>query len=314
MPNHDVLTLTMNPALDVVTSIDRVIPTHKLRCNHSKEYPGGGGVNVARVLHRFGSNVQALYPIGGVAGHWHASLMKEEGVDLQVTEIKSETRESFSVHEISTAQDYRFILPGPTLTASETEAILSALTLNLPLKYIVISGGMSPGVSDYFYADIIRIAKEKELRVILDSNGAALAPSLEQGVYLFKPSLSELKSLSRDPLNGQSDYLAFCRSLIKQKKAEIIALSLGEEGAILVTEDEAWFAPAISVEIKTTIGAGDSFVGSMTWSLLEGHHFLKAFQYGMAGGAAALVNGGTSLCEPKTVHELFNQVKLFSLN
>ena len=203
-----VLTLTTNPALDVFTSIERVLPTHKLRCDRSIENPGGGGVNVARVLHRLGSNVKALYPVGGVTGRWHESLMKEEGI---------------------------------------------------------------------------------------------------------KPSLSELNSLSPKVLNAQEDYVLFCRSLIEQKKAEVIALTLGEEGAILVTQSQSLYAAPIKVEIKTTIGAGDSFVGAMTWSLLQGHDVPKAFSYGMAGGAAALLNSGTSLCQRGTVLDLVNKVELVVL-
>jgi 6-phosphofructokinase 2 len=310
----EVLTLTMNPALDVVTSIDRVIPTHKLRCNHSTEHPGGGGVNVASVLHRFGSNVQALYPIGGVTGRWIDSLTKAEGLNTLLVQISGETRESFSVHEISTAQDYRFILPGPMLTPAEVKQFMKTLSLNWPSKYIVISGGLPPGVADDFYVAVIQLSKERGLKVFFDSNGPALRPSLEEGVYLFKPSLSELNSLSPSPMNGQSEYLFFCRSLIRQKKAEIIALSLGEQGAMLVTEAKAWYAPSIEVQIKTTIGAGDSFVGAMTWSLSQGHNLETAFAYGMAGGAAALLHSGTSLCQPNDAKELIHKVKLIPLN
>lgn len=308
-----VLTLTTNPALDVFTSIERVLPTHKLRCDRSIENPGGGGVNVARVLHRLGSNVKALYPVGGVTGRWHESLMKEEGINTQAVEIEGETRESFSVHETSTSQDYRFILPGPTLTLRDSDALLKAVTSNWPSKYLVLSGGLAPGMPDSFYLDLICLAKLRGVKVILDTNGPALAPSLSAGVYLFKPSLSELNLLSPKVLNAQEDYVLFCRSLIEQKKAEVIALTLGEEGAILVTQSQSLYAAPIKVEIKTTIGAGDSFVGAMTWSLLQGHDVPKAFSYGMAGGAAALLNSGTSLCQRGAVLDLVNKVELVVL-
>ncbi len=309
-----VLTLTANPALDVLTSVERVLPTHKLRCNHSIEHPGGGGVNVARVLHRFGTPVKSLYPVGGVTGRWHESLMKEEGINTQVVEIGGETRESFSVRESSTSQDYRFILPGPLLTPREIELLSNAVNTQWPSQYLVLSGGLAPGMSDDFYADLIGVAHQRGVKVILDTNGSALVASLAAGVYLFKPSLSELNSLSPTTLKGRSDYVHFCQSLIEQKKAEVIALTLGEEGAVLVTQSQSWYAPPIQVEVKTTIGAGDSFVGAMTWSMLQGHDVLRSFAYAMAGGASALLNTGTSLCQPLEVYDLVDKVEIISFS
>jgi 6-phosphofructokinase 2 len=95
----DILTVTLNPALDVLTTIDRVSDTHKMRCGPTLKHPGGGGVNVARVLHRLGANCQAVYLGGGVTGERHRQLLRDEGVRCHVVPIAEETRESFSAHE-----------------------------------------------------------------------------------------------------------------------------------------------------------------------------------------------------------------------
>jgi 6-phosphofructokinase 2 len=306
----DILTITMNPALDVLTSIDKVSDTHKMRCGAVLKHPGGGGVNVARVLHRLGSNCVALYLAGGVTGERHHKLMTTEKVRCHVMPIAEETRESFSAHELSSGHDFRFVLPGPHVSAAEYEACLDYVAQHLPKQFLVISGGLAPGVPDNFYARLAALAKQNGVRVVLDTSGPALAEALKVGVYLFKPSLRELRDLTGLTLPDEDTQIAAAQQLIQSGQAEIVAVSLGAEGAMVVSATEHWCARSVKVDVQTTIGAGDSFVGGMVWSLGRGDTLLKAFQYGMASGAAALLTPGTSLCQADDVHRLLPQATL----
>ena len=303
----DILTLTLNPALDVLTTIDKVNDTHKMRCGAVLKHPGGGGVNVARVLHRLGANCMALYLAGGVTGERHHQLMHAEKVRCHVMPIAEETRESFSVHETSSGHDFRFVLPGPNLSAAEVEACFDYVTQHMPKQFLVISGGLPPGAPDTFYARLTTLAKQHGVRVVLDTNGPALANALKVGVYLFKPSLRELRDLTGKPLQDEDSQLSAARHLIQTGQAEIVAVSLGAEGAFVVSATEHWRAPALQVQIQTTIGAGDSFVAGMVWSLSQGHSLHQGFAYAMACGASALMQPGTSLCTLQSVRELITQ-------
>ena len=304
----DILTLTLNPALDVLTSIDRVSDTHKMRCGPTLKHPGGGGVNVARVLHRLGANCVAVYLASGVTGERHHKLMSAEKVRCHVMPIAEETRESFSVHETSSGNDFRFVLPGPHVTSAEVEACLDYVTQHLPKQFLVISGGLAPGMPENLYARLAALAKAQGVRVVLDSNGPALAQALKEGVYVFKPSLRELRDLTGQDLPDQDSQVAAAQQLVHSGQAEIVALSLGAEGALVVSATERWRARSVKVDVQTTIGAGDSFVAGMVWSLGRGEPVLKAFQYGMASGAAALLAPGTSLSQASDVHALLPQV------
>jgi 6-phosphofructokinase 2 len=304
----DILTLTMNPALDVLTTIDKVSDTHKMRCGAVLKHPGGGGVNVARVLHRLGANCVSAYLAGGVTGERHHKLMNAEKVRCHVIPIAEETRESFSVHETSSGNDFRFVLPGPNVSAAEYEALFDYVAQHMPKQFLVISGGLAPSVPDNFYARLAALAKQHDVRVVLDTNGPALAEALKVGVYLFKPSLRELRDLTGQALLDTDAQLAAAQQLIQSNQAEIVAISLGEAGAMVVSADQVWQARAIKVDVQTTIGAGDSFVGGMVWSLGRGDPLLKAFQYGMASGAAALLSSGTSLSQAADVHRLLPEL------
>ena len=304
----DILTVTLNPALDVLTSIDQVSDTHKMRCGPTLKHPGGGGVNVARVLHRLGANSVAMYLAGGVTGERHHKLMNAEKVRCHVIPIVEETRESFSVHETSSGHDFRFVLPGPNVSATECEAVFDYVAQHMPKQFLVISGGLPPGVPDHFYARLAALAKQHGVRVVLDTNGPALTEALKVGVYLFKPSLRELRDLTEQDLSDTNGQVAAARRLIDQGQAEVVAVSLGEQGALVVSAQACWQARAIAVDVKTTIGAGDSFVAGMVWSLSRGDALVKAFQYAMASGAAALLSPGTSLCQAADMHRLLPQV------
>ncbi|NMM92560.1 phosphofructokinase, partial [Rhodococcus sp. SRB_17] len=191
------LTLTPNPALDLATDTEQVVPTHKLRCGAVQRYPGGGGVNVARMLHRLGSGVQAWVLAGGVAGAQLRNLLAAEGVDTQCLTIAGDTRENLSVLDRRHAQEYRFVLPGPTLQAGEWQTCLDRVAaLAPPPRWWVASGSLPPGVPQDFYARLARLAHARGSRMALDSSGPALAAALHAGVAVVKPSLRELRELT----------------------------------------------------------------------------------------------------------------------
>jgi 6-phosphofructokinase 2 len=306
----DILTITLNPALDVLTTIDKVSDTHKMRCGPTLKHPGGGGVNVARVLHRLGANCMALYVAGGVTGERHHQLMKAEKVRCHVMPITEETRESFTAHETSSGNDFRFVLPGPNVSATEYEACFDYVAQHMPKKFLVISGGLAPGVPDNFYARLTALAKQQGVRVVLDTTGPALVEALKVGVYLFKPSLRELRDLTGQDLLDEDSQMAAVRQIIASGQAEIVALSLGSEGALLVNTIQAWRAPGLSVNVKTTIGAGDSFLAALTYSLTQTTSLELAMKQGMAAGAAALLSPGTSLCQSNDLHQLLDGVSI----
>lgn len=313
-----ILTLTMNPALDVSTSIDRVEPVHKLRCGPAQLHPGGGGINVARVLHRLGAQVLALYPAGGAVGQTLTTLLDAEAVPRQVVPIAGDTRESFSAHELSTGQDFRFVLPGPSLSAAECQACLDALAAHLrgPAgagAWVVASGGLPPGAPDDFYALVGRAVRAGGGRFVLDTHGPALRRTLIEGVHLVKPNLRELRELTGLPLDTEAERVAAARQLIAAGQAHTVALSLGEDGAMLVSPHGAWRAAALSVPVASTIGAGDSFVAGLVWALSQGHHEAQAFAHAMAASAAALLSQGTALCDPADVARLLGQVQVQAL-
>lgn len=309
-----ILTFTPNPALDLSTSTDRVEPVRKLRCAAPRLDPGGGGINVARVLHRLGQAVQAIYPAGGPTGSRLTGLLAREGLDSLTIQIAGETRQSFTVIDRSDRAEYRFVLPGPVLSAVEWQACLDlAFSGSAAGDVLVVSGSLPPGIEPDAMAALAGRARKAGLRLALDSSGLALAAALAAGVWLVKPSLRELSELLDRPLETRESRLQACRDLIAAGSAEMVALSLGEAGAVLVTAGEALEARGLTIEAVSTVGAGDSFLAGLLYGLTDDRTPAEALRLAIAAGAGALLAPGTSLSRAEDVRRLAPRVEVTAL-
>jgi 6-phosphofructokinase 2 len=305
----DFLTVTMNPAVDLSAVVDHVEHTHKIRCGTSRLHPGGGGINVSRVIQRLGGDARALFPVGGHNGNLLRQMLEKEGVPSYCYEVAGETRQNFSVHESLTGNDFRFVLPGADLTPSESNAILSRIAeIKSPCRYLVASGSLPGGVPLDFYAKLSKLAKHKGCLMVLDTSGDALKFALEEGVFMIKPSLNELRELTGSALNTNALMLQAARQLISRGQVQIVALSLGEQGALVVTANEAFFARALLVNVASTVGAGDSFLGGFLWAFNLHKDIELALRYGVAAGTAALLAEGTALCKAENVARFHHNV------
>jgi 6-phosphofructokinase 2 len=306
-----VVTLTINPALDLSTSVTSVTPVHKLRCAAEQYDPGGGGINVARAIRRMGGDVTAVYPIGGPTGDLLHRLVGKEGIQGATVQVVNDTRMSFTVLEKETSDEYRFVLPGPSLAEEEWRECIGILQrLPEPPDYLVMSGSLSHNVPEDFYARVGRAAKQWGGKVVLDSSGPALAAGIVEGTYLIKPNLSELRELTGQSLDTEKSRIVACRRLVETGRAEVIALSLGDQGALLVTHDMALRARPLAISPVSSVGAGDSFLGAMVWAIASGRSLAVAFRYGVAAGSAALLTPGTELCRFEDVSDLLGQVEI----
>jgi len=309
-----IATFTPNPAIDVSTSVERVVPTRKLRCLPSRRDPGGGGINVARVVKRLGRDVTAVFPRGGATGRLLSQLVEREGVAMLASEIAEETREDFSVYEETSGKQFRFVLPGPALSETEWHACLDTLASLKPRPdFLVASGSLPSGVPNDFYARAGRIAKTCHAKFVLDTSGPPLAAALAEGVYLFKPNLRELSELVGEELEGDAAWIRAGEQLVKRQRAEIVALTLGHRGALLVARDLVLRADPLPIKPVSAIGAGDSFLGAMVWGLAAGVDLEHAFRFAVAAASSALLNAGTELCHREDTHRLAAEVVIRAL-
>jgi len=301
-----ILTITLNPTVDKSTSIDKLVAEKKLRCEQPRFEPGGGGINVSRGLKRLGFDSTAFFPSGGRAGKLLESLLEKENINQKAINVEGETRENFIVVETGSNQQFRFGMPGAEIKAEERSEILASFQQLSPFpEYVVVSGSLPPGIKPEFLRDIVKAAKEKGAKVIADTSGDALAQMVDEGVFLLKPNLGELAALTgiEHLDNDTADDAA--QKLIAAGKTEAIVVSLGPQGAYLVTKDQTKLVPAPTVKKLSTVGAGDSMVAGMVSVLANGGSFEEMVKMGVACGSAATMNAGTQLFKKKDAERLF---------
>lgn len=307
----DIVTITLNPAVDLSTSVDRIQPVAKLRGQSQRRDPGGGGINVARVIRRLGGDARAIYPVGGAIGSLLRQLLDQEGVANQTWTIAGETREDFFVDEIATGKQYRFILPGPQLDAFEWQECLKLVSALDPFpRHLVASGSLPAGVPEDFYARVARIARQRGAGFVLDTSGPALAAAVAEGVDLIKPNLREMRELSGSEPSDAYEWEAAAKALVASGKVATVALTMGHLGAALVMRNEVLRASPIPITPRSAVGAGDSFLAALIWRLSSGGSREDAFRLAVAAGAAALLHPGTELCRPDDVERLAAEVTI----
>lgn len=307
MAEVPIVTLTLNPALDVSTSVPVVSPSHKLRCARPVREPGGGGINVTRVCRRLGEPSVAVMPIGGPAGQRVATLLAAEGIAAETISIGGETRESISISEETTGHQYRFVLPGPALTPEEVEACLRAtIDAAIGARCLVVSGSMPDGVEPSIMADLV--AAVGDTKVLVDTSGPALAAALDSGAHLVKPSARELAQVVGRTLDTEADVTEAAIEVHRSSRAEVLVASIGAGGAIVVDGAGVHRLRAPSVQVRSTVGAGDSMVAGIAVGIQRGLSADRATALGVAAGTATVLTDGTGLCRPEDVERLLGSV------
>jgi 6-phosphofructokinase 2 len=303
-----VLTVTLNPSIDVTTSVDALKPLQKLRCSKARLDPGGGGVNVSRAIKELGGESQAFVALGGDAGAQLRHLLEATGLRIDYWQLVSETRISFTVLENSTALPYRFVLPGPVISPFEADEILKRLEklIGRYTGYVVASGSLPPGIPDDFYARLARKTRELGGRFVIDTHGNPLRLATEERPYLVRLNHLEAQEL----LGGGADAAAYtlASELVDRGLTEAAIVTIGERGAIVATPRGSLEIKPPKVAVKSGVGAGDSFVAALVFGLANGWALEDAARYGVAAAAAAVTTDATELCKRETVEDFYAQI------
>lgn len=304
-----IITITFSPCIDKSATVPALIPEKKLKCSLPKLEPGGGGINVARAIKKLGGTAIAVYPAGGYTGMFFNKLVADENIPAIIIDTKNETRENIIIFDVSENKQYRFGMPGMPLEKDEWQHLLDAVEEMDDVAFIVASGSLPPGVPDDIFADIATIANRKKAKLIIDTSGKPLQHAVEKGVYLLKPNLGELAKLVNKEHLKENEVGRYARELIGHGKVEAVVVSMGERGALLVTEKGERFIKAPPAERRSTVGAGDSMVAGMVLMLSQDKSLEEAAQYGVACGTAATLNPGTELCSREDADRFFEQIQ-----
>ena len=308
-----IVTISINPAIDKSSSVAHVVAERKLYCKRPQFEPGGGGVNVSRAIKKLGGESTLLYSTGGLPGQRLQELLNEEGLAHRPLPLEGSIRENLVILEESTGQQYRFGMPGPEFQKKEWEQFLHELSALEPAPdYLVASGSLPPGVPTDFFAQVARIGKNWGAKTIIDASGKALEKAIQEGVYLIKPNVREFRELVGEDIIEESQIKAEAQKIVRSAQCEVLVISLGAAGALLVSEEIAEHILPLTVPIVSKVGAGDSMVAGIVLSLARGKPLRESVLFGVAAGTAAVMTPGTELCRREDAERLYKEMLLVS--
>ncbi len=305
-----ILTVTLNPALDVYTHVPRLVPQVKLRCSDPQVDPGGGGVNVSRVIHELGGTSTAFMALGGATGAQLAGLLDAAGIATHIFPAEGETRTSFTVMEDETRQHYRFVLPGPPQPDNAEAIRRSVACLFAESDIVVLTGSLLPGLPEDFYGRLIEEARAAGARTLLDAHGAAL-----KGAVPFRPDILRLNHIEATELLGYraaGDLQKLAEALLREEVAESVIVSRGAEGTAVASKGATHRFRPPDIAVRSSVGAGDSFVGAFVLAIARGRSIIEAATVGVAAAASAVLAEGTGLCGREETERMVSLVSVES--
>lgn len=313
-----ILTITLNPALDLSTAAPLISAGPKLRCAPPQYDPGGGGINISRAIAAMGGQSAALVALGGAIGVQLADLLASQDIQTTQLEAPGDTRLSFSVTDQSSGAQYRFVLPGPVWSHAQVDAALKAIAATVSAVtpaagYVVYSGSQPPGFPDDFVTELSS-ALPRNTRLIADTSGGPLmaitSPAnagTNSGLDVLRMDGEEADAVAKTALTSRQDSADFAQALARRGVANHIIIALGPDGSVMATPTERWFCTAADVPVVSKIGAGDSFVAGFVLAKARGQSDPQALTQGVAAASAAVMTPATELCRAEDVAALLGQ-------
>ncbi|HKK34984.1 MAG TPA: 1-phosphofructokinase family hexose kinase [Paracoccaceae bacterium] len=311
-----IVTVTPNPALDMATSVDRVVPGDKLRCRAPRLDPGGGGANVARAIRLMGGEALAWIALGGGTGIDYRKLLEREGIEAAVFEAPGDTRRTLGVTDEETGEQFRFLVPGADWSEAEADAALEDVCGRLSDgDYAVFSGSLPPGMPGDWPRRFVQMARERGARAVVDTSGVGLDAASEEGAgaHVLRMDRAEAGGLIGVEAPSAEEAETLARDLVARGAAEIAAVTLAGDGAIAVSAEEGWRSRPPKREVVSATGAGDSFVAALVMGLAATAGLGEALRRATAAAAFAVTTPATALVTREGVEETLAETEVSRL-
>lgn len=304
-----IYTITLNPALDRSIWINATAPDDCNRIEDEQLYAGGKGVDVSKVLTSFGVTNKALGFVGGFAGEELEGMLINEGIACDFVRISGKTRTNIIINDMAGGNQTLYNARGPEISAYELMHLIHKVEDFENPEFVIISGSLPRGVNPEIYRKIIEISKSKGAKAVLDTDGEALRIGLKGPPTIIKPNIHELSRISGKQLDSLDSIISVAKQL-RISGLEIILVSMGCCGMLMICDEGQFLAKPPEVEVKNTIGAGDSAVAGFVYGLTIKKDIKEALRYSVASGTATILQTGTAVCKQADFRALLDQVIL----
>jgi 6-phosphofructokinase 2 len=305
-----ILTLTVNPAVDRIITVDRLVFEDRAYIDSTTESAGGRGINAARVLTSFGANAVAITTSGREGGRTFEAQLRHDTFTKEIVRIRSNIRTNLTISDRQ-GLSVKLNELGPKLTKGEQERVVKAVEHLLPnASWLMLCGSLPPGVDEHLYTRLIKLAEENRVETLLDTDGDPLLYGIEAGPTVVKPNQSEAERLLNTALITRSQLIDAVQR-IKAWGPKSVVLSLGGRGVIAATSTEGVLEVVPPpVQALCPIGAGDAMSAVIVWALSRGESLGDALRWGVAAGTASSKLPGITLANLEQTKEIYPQTQV----
>lgn len=308
-----IATVTLNPSLDRTVTVEELVLDETNRWTNLRRDPGGKGINVSRVVHELGGKTIAYGFIGGIDGETLKHLLRQQGVRFDFTSINGEIRSNFIITDLKTRRQTRIDAPGPQISKSHLKKLTAKISRIKPKPdFLVLAGSVPPGVPDDIYRQLIDEAKKNGIKTVLDSDNKWLTEGIKALPNVIKPNVHEAGELLGRQLRDEAAIIKAVKTLVK-RGIEVAVISRGKDGLIVASEETLIKVIPPRVEVRSTVGAGDSTIAGLVLKLSQGARIEEAARWAAAAGTSATLTPGTELCRQQDVEKLLHRVKVMKL-
>ena len=304
-----IVTLTINPAIDRIISIDRLAFEDRAYINSSRESAGGRGINVSSVIHSFGGETLAVLISGGDSGKRLEGLLGKCGYRIAVVPVQNEIRTNLTITD-KHGLTVNLNETGPQLAKAEVARVERVVRDTLDhASWLMMCGSIPPGVPPAFYGKLISMARQKKVKTLLHADGDALREGIAARPTVVSPNQQEAGRLLGQTLLTRTHYLEAAER-IRQLGAESVVLTLGSRGAVGAFADGLMEALPPRIDAVCPIGAGDALMAAYAWARERRTSVADALRWGVAAGTASARLPGMSFASLAQAREIYRQVEV----
>ncbi len=308
-----ILSVTPNPSIDHALFVESLKLGDTNRVVRVERDAGGKGVNLSRIAAELGAKTLATGFLAGAAGAYVRSVLEAQRALHDFVEVPGETRTNFSVEDDSKTPPTTFNERGPSVTPEDIDRLVAKVeTLSKASAWVCIGGSLPPGAPVDLYARLVKVAQAEGAKVLIDGDGPHQELGLKAGPDFIKPNHEEAGRLLGREIQTEEEAVSAAKELAVRLGGEdrIVVISRGKKGAVLAQGDTLLVGESPEVEVKSTIGSGDSMLGAMLWAITSGKSIEEALRWGLAAGAATATTDGSGIGRRPMIEELYQRSKV----
>lgn len=304
-----IITLTINPSIDRNVFVDRLVFEDRAYILSRSDSPGGRGINASRVLDCYGAKTLAVATSGGANGERFEKLQAKLGFPIKLVKIRNEIRTNFTVTDRQ-GLAIKMNELGPQITPDELKSIEKTVDTRLDsASWLMLCGSIPPGVSSEFYTKLIRRARDRKVKTLLDTDGDALLHGVEAGPTVVTPNQQEAERLLNRALITRAHFID-AATRIKAMGAESVLLSLGSRGVVAVNENQLIEVLPPRIEAVSPLGAGDALAAAYVWAATKKKDFADCVRWSVAAGTASAKLPGLEFANLEQTKEIYKSVEV----